>query len=73
MDHKEMEPLRQRDHFLEEGLLDDGGRGVVRVVEDEDFGPGKEALADANHVGQERLRVSHVEREMTLPDARAMA
>ena len=39
VDHEEAVLLRQRDDLLEEGRLDDRGRRVVRVVQDQDLGP----------------------------------
>ena len=55
--------LRQRHDLLEERPVDDRGRRVVRVVEDQDLGPGEQALADPRDVGEERLRVADVERD----------
>ena len=63
VDHDEAVLLGQVDDLLEERLLDDRGRRVVRVVEDQDLGPGVQALADPGDVGQERLRVADVERD----------
>jgi hypothetical protein len=54
---------RQRHHFDEEVALDDGGAGVVRVVEDDNLGPWIEVLRHRGDGGEEAVGLGAVETE----------
>ena len=58
VDHEEAVLLGQADDLLEEAGIDDRRRRVVGVVQDQDLGPGEQALADPGDVGQERFGVA---------------
>ena len=63
VDDEEAVLLGQRDDLLEERRLDDRGRRVVRVVEDQDLGPGKRLSQTRATLARNACGVADVERD----------